>query len=308
MNAATPQRALVTGATGFIGSRLTRSLIADGVDVAIVARANSSFDQLGDAANHVEVLRHDGSTGQLCAFIEKFSPEIVYHLAANFIGVHDSGDVTPLIADNVAFTTQLCEAMVAAQARCLVAAGTVWQHAKSPPGEMTPTPNSLYAATKQAAEDIIAYYAQTGALASIALKIYDSYGPGDPRPKFLSALAAASAAGKPLDATSGQQQLHLVHVDDIAAAFRHAGAMLASGDAGGGITGHHSYTLPSAEAMTLQAVVAIWRGATGHTVEISWGARPDRPGEIFVPWEGARLPGWEPIIGLNEGFETLLDA
>ena len=195
MNAATPQRVLVTGATGFIGSRLTRRLIAEGTEVAVVARENSSFDQLGDAANQVELLRHDGSTGQLCAFVENFSPGTVFHLAANFIGVHNSDNVAPLIADNVGFTAQVCEAMVAADSRCLVAAGTVWQHAKSPPGKPVPTPNSLYAATKQAAEDIIAYYAQTGALSSIALKIYDSYGPGDPRPKFLSALAATAAAG-----------------------------------------------------------------------------------------------------------------
>jgi nucleoside-diphosphate-sugar epimerase len=304
MNDAKPQRALVTGATGFIGSRLTRSLVADGVDVAIVARANSSLDQLGDAANHVELLRHDGSTGQLSAFVGKFSPDIVFHLAANFIGVHTPDDVTPLIADNVGFTAQVCEAMVAAQTRCLVAAGTVWQHANSPPGEMAPTPNSLYAATKQAAEDIIAYYAQTGALSSMALKIYDSYGPGDPRPKFLSALVAAAAAGKTLDATSGKQQLHLVHVDDIVAAFRHAATILVTGEAGG----HHSYTLPSAEAATLKAVAATWQEATGRTVDVAWGARPDRPGEIIVPWEGPKLPGWEPKIPLKTGLKEILAA
>ena len=304
MNAATPQRVIVTGATGFIGSRLTRSLIADDVKVAIVTRANSSFDQLGSAGSQVEVLRHDGSTGQLSAFAEKFSPDIVFHLAANFIGVHSSDDVAPLIADNVGFTAQVCEAMVAAECHCLVTAGTAWQHAKSPPGEITPTPNSLYAATKQAAEDIIAYYAQTGALSSVALKIYDSYGPGDPRPKLLSALAAKAAAGETLEATSGKQKLHLVHVDDIVAAFRHAGAMLAAGAA----SGHNSYTLPSAEAVTLKTVVATWQAATGQTVDVAWGARPDRPGEIMVPWEGARLPGWEPKIVLKTGFKTLPDA
>jgi nucleoside-diphosphate-sugar epimerase len=304
VTAAKRQRVLVTGATGFIGSRLTRGLIADGVDVAVVARANSSLDQLGDAANQVETLRHDGSTGQLSTFVKSFSPDIVFHLAANFIGVHGNDDVEPLIADNVGFTAQVCEAAVAAECHCLVAAGTAWQHAKSPPGEMVPTPNSLYAATKQAAEDIIAYYAQTGALSSIVLKIYDSYGPGDPRRKFLSALAAASAAGKTLDATSGKQQLHLVHVDDITAAFRHAGAMLTSS----ATSGHHSYTLPLAEAVTLKGVVATWQEATGHPVDIAWGARPDRPGEIMVPWEGARLPGWEPKIPLKTGFKTLSEA
>ena len=298
-----PQRGLVTGATGFIGSRLTQSLVAAGAEVAVVARPGSSFDQLGSAANQVELLRHDGSTGQLCTFLEKFSPEIVFHLAANFVGVHNSDDVTPLIADNVGFTAQVCQAM-AAQARCLVAAGTVWQHAKSPPGDPVPTPNSLYAATKQAAEEIIAYYAQTGALSSIALKIYDSYGPGDPRPKLLSALAAKAAAGETLEATSGEQKLHLVHVDDIVAAFRRAGAMLVSGQS----SGHRSYTLPSAKAVTLKSVVATWQEATGRNVEVAWGARPDRPGEIMVPWEGKRLPGWKPNMTLKTGFKALSEA
>jgi nucleoside-diphosphate-sugar epimerase len=304
VTAAKPQRALVTGATGFIGSRLTQRLVADGTEVAIVARPKSSLDQLGDAANQVDLLRHDGSTGQLSAFVAAFSPEIVFHLAAEFIGVHTSDDVAPLVADNVAFTAQVCQAMAAADCRCLVAAGTVWQHAKSPPGDPVPTPNSLYAATKQAAEDIIGYYAQTGALSSIVLKIYDSYGPGDPRPKFLGALAAAAAAGKTLEATSGKQQLHLVHVDDIAAAFRHAGAMLTSGEA----SGHQSYTLPSAEAVTLKSVVATWQKATGRTVDVAWGALPDRSGEIMVPWDGARLPGWEPKIPLKQGFKAFSGA
>ncbi len=304
MSAAEPQRVLVTGATGFIGSRLTQRLVADDAAVAIVARPSSSFDQLGNAANQVELLRHDGSTGQLSAFVKDFSPQMVFHLAANFIGVHTSNDVAPLVADNVAFTAQVCQAMANADVRYLVGAGTVWQHATSPPGEAVPTPNSLYAATKQAAEDIIAYYAGTGALSSIVLKIYDSYGPGDPRPKFLNVLASAAATGKTLDATSGRQQLHLVHVDDIVAAFRHAGAMLTAGES----QGHHSYTLPSAEAVSLKSVVATWQEATGRAVDVAWGARPDRPGEVMVPWEGPPLPGWKAKIPLKTGLKAFSEV
>ncbi len=304
MSAAEPQRVLLTGATGFIGSRLTQRLVADGAAVAIVARPSSSFDQLGNAANQIELLRHDGSTGQLSAFVKDFSPQMVFHLAANFIGVHTSNDVAPLVADNVAFTAQVCQAMVNADVRYLVGAGTVWQHATSPPGEAVPTPNSLYAATKQAAEDIIAYYAGTGALSSIVLKIYDSYGPGDPRPKFLNVLASAAATGKTLDATSGRQQLHLVHVDDIVAAFRHAGAMLTAGES----QGHHSYTLPSAEAVSLKSVVATWQEATGRAVDVTWGARPDRPGEVMVPWEGPPLPGWKAKIPLKTGLKAFSEV
>ena len=65
-------------------------------------------------------------------------------------------------------------------------------------------------------------------------------------------LAAAAAAGTTLEATSGHQRLHLVHVDDIVAAFRHAAKRLSAGTS----RGHRSYTLPSREAVSLRAIVA----------------------------------------------------
>ena len=45
---------LVTGATGFVGSVLTRQLVSDGVDVRIFRRESSSLDLLGDAAAAVD--------------------------------------------------------------------------------------------------------------------------------------------------------------------------------------------------------------------------------------------------------------
>jgi len=51
---ATNRTVLVTGATGFIGSVLTRQLVADGVDVRIFRRESSSLDLLGEGAGSVE--------------------------------------------------------------------------------------------------------------------------------------------------------------------------------------------------------------------------------------------------------------
>lgn len=45
---------LVTGATGFLGSNLTRQLVSEGYDVRIYRRASSSLDLLGDTARDVE--------------------------------------------------------------------------------------------------------------------------------------------------------------------------------------------------------------------------------------------------------------
>lgn len=51
---AADDKILVTGATGFIGSVLTRQLVADGADVRIFRRDTSSLDLLGPVAEDVE--------------------------------------------------------------------------------------------------------------------------------------------------------------------------------------------------------------------------------------------------------------
>ncbi|MGZ0190115.1 MAG: NAD-dependent epimerase/dehydratase family protein, partial [Alphaproteobacteria bacterium] len=161
-------------------------------------------------------------------------------------------------------------------------------------------PNTLYAATKQAADEIIDYFARTSDLNAITLKIYDSYGPGDPRRKFLSVLAETAARGKTLRASPGDQKLHTVHVDDIIDGFIHAANLITSGQ----VSGRNSFTLPSPKAITLRQLADTWKAAAGNDASIEWGAMPHRPGEVMAPWEGTSLPGWSPRITLEDGLRA----
>jgi dihydroflavonol-4-reductase len=78
MAAAAPT--LVTGATGFIGSVLTRQLVEEGADVRILRRASSSLDLLGAAAEHVDHAVGDVTHPQsLLRAMEGI--ERVYHVA-----------------------------------------------------------------------------------------------------------------------------------------------------------------------------------------------------------------------------------
>jgi dihydroflavonol-4-reductase len=72
---------LVTGATGFIGSVLTRQLVADGVDVRIFRRESSSLDLLGEAAGAVEHAVGDLSYAR-SLYEAMEGVDRVYHVAA----------------------------------------------------------------------------------------------------------------------------------------------------------------------------------------------------------------------------------
>ncbi len=295
--------AVITGATGFLGTNLCERLHACGVRVTGLVRSTSDASRRAKLEALGTVMETDGSVASLTDALRDANPDLVFHLAANYVGTHGPDDVAPLLSDNVGLTASLCEAATTAQCHALVAAGTAWQNAGSAPGNPSPSPNTLYAATKQAADEIIGYYARARDLNAITLKIYDSYGPDDPRRKFLAVLTETAARGETLRASPGDQQLHMVHVDDLIDGFTHAGNRLASGTA----KGYESYTLPSIKAVTLRELADVWQVATGVRAEIEWGATPYRPGEVLTPWEGKPLPGWSPAISLEDGLRRLQD-
>ncbi|MEP4379674.1 MAG: NAD(P)-dependent oxidoreductase [Alphaproteobacteria bacterium] len=291
--------ALVTGATGFLGFHLAGRLADAGVAITVITRPSSDPARIAELPDNIKIHTATGDSADLIACLDRAKPDTVFHLAARFLGAHTPDDIAGLIEDNVTFTAQLCEAAVAAKCPALVAAGTGWQNAGSAPGDPTPAPNTLYAASKQAADDIIDYYCRQSDLNAVTLKIYDSYGPDDPRRKFLAVLRETATRGEALDATPGDQLLHMVHVDDLVDGFVHAGNLLATGE----IRGRASHTLPSGQAVTLRELAELWMSTNDCRVEIDWGRRPHRDGEVMAPWEGTPLPGWTPRIGLKAGLK-----
>lgn len=291
MNAAQPRRALVTGASGYVGSHLARRLLAAGWEVHVLLRAGSTFET---AAPALSVHRFDGSTEDLVRIMQHAAPDVVFHLAAVFVAEHQAQDVAPLVQANLLFATQLAEAMRVAGVRMLVNTGTAWQHY----GGRDYDPVNLYAATKQAFEAILAYYVNAHAFRVATLVLFDTYGPGDVRPKLMTALWRAARSGERLAMSSGRQLLDLVHVDDVVDAYLATEEALRIA-----APGHVHYRVSSGAPLRLTELVAAFEAAAGVPIGADWGARPDRPREMLLPWTGyAPPPGWQPRVALGDGI------
>src|ERR1044071_6665153 len=94
---------LVTGGTGFVGSRLVRALVSGEFDVHVIVRPGSSHRELAPVITKVKIIEHDGSTGHLIDIVGSVRPTIVYHLASLFIAEHRPEQVTELIDSNIRF-------------------------------------------------------------------------------------------------------------------------------------------------------------------------------------------------------------
>jgi nucleoside-diphosphate-sugar epimerase len=281
------RRALVTGATGYIGSQLVGTLIAADWDVHVIVRSSALRESIRPYIGHIVIHQHDGTIGGMLELINESSPHIVFHLAAMTQSEHCPEDIESLVNTNILFSTQLLEAMSVNGIRNLVNTETFWQHCN---GSKDYAPSSLYAATKQAFHDIIEYYVNAGFINAISLMLYDTYGRNDPRKKIFPLLKQAAIDKKCIYLSPGDQVIDLTHVDDVVAAYLRASEILSSERK----CQSKVYSVSSGERMSLKALVKIIESETNIRFQCVWGGRPYRRNEVMSPWLGYTLPGWTP--------------
>lgn len=290
---------LITGATGFIGSNLAKRLVRDGWELHAIVRSHSNLDILSEIKDKVNFHLYDETMEVIYDIVAKTKPAIVFHLASLFIAEHKSSDIDALIKSNILFGTQLLEAMVKNNVYKFINTTTFWQNYNNEDYN----PVNLYAATKQAFEDIIRYYVESTPLKVINLKLYDTYGPNDPRPKLFNIIKKAEREQKSLLMSPGEQLIDLVYIEDVVDAFLVAKDMLLEENT---IKNEH-YMVSSGNPIKLRDLIRIYEKITGKKLNIEWGGLPYRKREVMVPYtKGNILPGWSPKIDLEKGILKII--
>ena len=289
--------ALVTGATGFVGSHLVQGLVKDGWQTHIICRCDSNiptFVEFDDVIKHF----HDGSTDSMINCLSDAKPDVVFHLASLFLSQHEAKDIDNLIQSNILFGTQLLDAMRVNSIHNFINTGTSWQHYNNEDYN----PVCLYAATKQAFDALLEYYLQACDFKAITLKLFDTYESNDPRPKLCYLLNKAAKTGQPLDMSKGEQLIDLVHIDDVVEAFIIASQRLLDNK----VTKNESYAISSNNPMPLRELVELYAKITEQTIKVNWGARDYRYREVMKTWtKGNEIDCWTPKISLVDGMRKI---
>lgn len=284
---------LVTGISGFIGGKLLERLLEEGADVTTLSRSSRASLVESDVHSCVAT-----TTGEIASVIAEACPDIIFHLASHAISQHTPDDIDQLVDANVRLPIQICDAMSRAKSRAIVSMGSAWQHA----GSLPYAPICLYAATKQAMQDVFQYYHVAQEINSITLKLFHAYGPGEMRPRLVSQLCDAVATGKVLKMSGGRQVVDFTYIDDIVDALMAAAISLLEGGAGAAI-----YSIASGRALTVRELVSIVEKTAGESLQVEWGALPYKSIEFFEPVHmGPRLPYWTPRISLEAGLQRVL--
>jgi len=295
------RKALITGATGYVGAKLCQRLLTDGWQVAVLVR-ETGRPLAATLESAVNAHKYDGSTQSVMNAVAVEKPDVVFHLASLFIAEHRSDQVTDLINSNLLFATQLAEACARAGVKCFINTGTTWQHYRSDVYD----PACLYAATKQAFEDILDFYADAFNMRIVTLKLFDTYGPDDPRPKLINLLVRAIKTGEILGMSPGEQVLDLVHIDDVTHAFVVSAEQLIKANS---FASHVRYAVASGNPVSVRQLVALLKEISGRSIDVTFGARPYREREVMHPWQAGQCPpGWKAQIDTLPGLASLLQV
>jgi dihydroflavonol-4-reductase len=210
-------KALVTGATGFVGAAIARALLAAHWQVRALARTGS--DRRNLQGLDIETAEGDLTDGESLRRAVQ-GCEALFHAAADYrLGAPDPSQ---LYRANVEGTRNILAAAAGAGVRRIVytsSVATIGIPADGTPGDEE-TPNSLqnmighYKRSKYLAEEAVGEAARAGAPV-IIVSPSTPVGPGDVKPTPTGQLVLDAAAGRmPAYVDTG---LNIVHVDDVAA-------------------------------------------------------------------------------------------
>ena len=286
---------LVTGATGFIGTNLTREL-----------RKHHNLFILGQFEGDCEKLHLPGvvmtdDIQSLSNFIKTNQIEGIIHLASLYLTVHTPGQVKDLISSNVYFGTAVLEAASAAGCvKWFLNTGSIWQNYNTKETEYNPV--NLYAATKQAFIDMAKYYNDVFGIKFCTLKLCDTYGPNDTRKKLFKLFKDFSESGEVLKMSPGEQLIDLIYITDVITGFSHLAKLLASGTELA-----DEYVLTSGRQIPLKQLAQLFCKVSGRNLNIEWGGRPYRDREVMIPWKGTPVPGWKAEVKVEDGIKLFLE-
>jgi nucleoside-diphosphate-sugar epimerase len=268
-------RVLITGGTGFIGSRLALRCLAEGHDVAVLGQENT--DAEASNRQHLEAQGADVITTSVTERERLFAVmqgiELVYHLAA---AQHEANVPDQHFWDvNVTGTQNLLDASVKAGVKRFIHGSTIGVYGSASSGvidEQSPRqPDNIYGETKLEGEKRVLL--QREHLPVVIVRISETYGPGDYR---LLKLFKAIQKRVFFMIGNGQNVHHLIYIDDLV------------------------------EGLTLAATVA---GAVGETFVLA-GKETLTTDEMvctIAAQLGTHIPTWRAPLPLFQAVATVLE-
>jgi nucleoside-diphosphate-sugar epimerase len=294
-------RALITGASGFVGMPVVRALEVQGHDVHGVSRKARGSGSPKVAWHEVNLLEPHSAE----RLIREAKPDVLVHLA--WETTHGEFWNSPANLEWTSATLQLARAFAAAGGKRVVGLGSCaeysWENLRN--GDAISeadlrAPFSLYGAAKNTCFEVLSRFLAREGISFAWGRLFQPYGPGDRRPVLMPELIRALLAGEPALLTSGSQIRDFVYVDDAA----HAIAALAGAPVSG------AFNIATGVGTSVADVALRIATEAGRPDLLRVGALARRECDpawlVGCPRKLAAETGWRAQVPLAEGIRETI--
>lgn len=301
------KKAIVTGATGFIGSWVAYELVNQGVEVIALVRPNSEIP--AKLKNRVKTVCCEMSDyHNLASLIEDRDFDAIYHFAWAGVSGKDLKN-EELQNNNLKYTLDLIRSTQAINCKRFIGAGSLHEiegYYEMQEDKIVTNLGFMYKASK-----IAAHWMGKALAGSLGIEFFwpiitNTYGVGEISQRLVNSIIRKILAGESPEVSMAKQMYDFVYISDVAKAFYLIGEK--------GIDGHN-YTIGSGSPTQLRNYLEIVGELTNKVnnsdIEIGFGKHSGSvvylPEKEFDKSNLTRDTGFEPQISFEEGIKKTID-
>lgn len=301
------KKILITGGSGFIGSHLTRRCFKEGYKVAITTKYNSLFEniRLADIWKKIYVIESDLRNADTIDKINKFKPDIIFHLAAyNDVGGSFT-NVQESLTSGLIATSNLLEGVKSFQQFIYISTSEVYGFQKKVPfiESMFPQPLSPYSIGKYSGELYANMFMKFYNKPVKIIRPFNAFGPWQSMKAIIPEIIIKCLNGDDILTTPGTQTREFNYVENLVDGFL---TCMKSKKTFGNV-----YNIGSNQEIKIKDIVKLIHKLTQSKSKLKIGSLNYRKTDITRMKSNYnkfnKVTNWEPQKNLIQGLNLTID-
>ncbi|TRX04450.1 NAD-dependent epimerase/dehydratase family protein [Flavobacterium gawalongense] len=280
---------LVTGATGYLGSRFLDKLLKNNYQICVVKRETSDISKIMSLSAEVKFYNNDEVS--IKNLFQENDIEMIVHIATLY---GRKGETMFQIKEaNLDFPLLILKYAIDNNVKYFINTGT-----------SLPYLTNQYSLFKNQFSECLEFHSSNITTINILLEHF--YGPGDDDSKFITSMIGKMKSNiDKIELTEGIQLRDFIFIEDVLDAYFFIINNINK------FKGYNNLPLGSGETVTIKGVVETIKEITSSTSDLLFGNIPMRSNELMCSDADISILnglGWTPKFNLNEGLKMTVES
>jgi nucleoside-diphosphate-sugar epimerase len=284
------KKILLTGGTGYLGSKILKQLIENGHSVLLLKRSFSNPVRIKEYINKID--SYDSDLIPLERIFRENTIDTIVHCATNY----GRGETDPLhvIEANLLLPLKLLELGKKYHIKSFINTDTILDKRIN-----------YYSLSKKQFKDWLFVYKQDYTCINVSLEHF--YGPGDDETKFVTYIIHNLLKNvDKIDLTKGEQKRDFIYIDDVVDAF-----VIIINSLDNFNQDFYEFEIGTNNPLSIKQFVELAKQLTGNKYTLlNFGALPYRENEVmnyYVNTSEISKLGWKCNITIEEGLKKMIE-